>query len=92
MDDWGGGGIIPTTTGGGGGGGGSSTEPQQPCNPTPSLDNGLVPCLTGKEKGWIAEPIEIFPKNPCTVIDSLLKKSFVRKVENNHSGDTAAEA
>ncbi|HAI84920.1 MAG TPA: hypothetical protein DCL43_14750, partial [Chitinophagaceae bacterium] len=76
VDDWGGGGIIPTTTGGGGGGGGSSTEPQQPCNPTPSLDNGLVPCLTGKEKGWIAEPIEIFPKNPCTVIDSLLKKSF----------------
>lgn len=47
--------------GGGSGGGIINTNGPQPCNPTPLLDNGLLPCELGNNTGWAPIITEYIP-------------------------------
>jgi|GEM_PF-6202390 len=83
-NDWsGGGGGGDTPIDGGGGGGGNN--PGTPCNPTPLLDNGAIPCEQGDTTGWtpISEPA---PKNPCNQVkdaaDSIANPVYMQKVKD----------
>ncbi len=71
-DDWGtgNGGSVS----GGGGNVGSIPVGGIPCNPTPQIDNGLLPCPAGNTTGWIPfVPAELEEIDDTQVTDSCLR-------------------
>lgn len=77
----GGGSTDPGETGGGGSTGTGTTGPT-PCNPTPFIDNGLLPCPKGGTSGWIL----LDPTNPCdqvkAIINDATNGTYVQKVKD----------
>jgi hypothetical protein len=63
-------------TGGGGSGGGIfNPNGPQPCNPTPLLDNGLLPCEEGNLTGWTIKDEYGFLFTRKAQLDSLLTQN-----------------
>ncbi|HEX4877269.1 MAG TPA: hypothetical protein VFV31_11405, partial [Chitinophagaceae bacterium] len=82
IDDGSGGGNGTGGTGGtGGGGNGSTTPPECPGTPTARTEDVTNPC----GPGWTptSPPTAIYPQNPCTVVDSLLKTNSFPQLLNN---------
>jgi hypothetical protein len=68
------GGIVNS---GGNGGGGGTVIPNGPvpCNPTPALDNGLLPCEEGNLTGWTIRDEHGFLFTRKAQLDSLLSQN-----------------
>jgi hypothetical protein len=90
---------------GGGGSGGGIFNPNgpQPCNPTPLLDNGLLPCELGNNTGWgLFEPIAINEVDYSEISDSCLRsliqqfnlpkhKSYIFNTYNQYQATNTAQ-
>lgn len=67
--------IIIYQEGGGGGNGTIHTNGTVPCNPTPLLDNGLLPCEEGNLTGWTIRDAHGFLYTRMAQLDSLLAQN-----------------
>lgn len=94
---------INNTGGGGSPGGPLVTNGPQPCNPTPLLDNGLVPCPLGDTTGWILyEPVAVNEVDYSNISDSCLRaliqrfnsakhRSFIFDAYNDYLANNTAQ-
>jgi len=67
--------IVIYNEGGGGGNGTIHTNGPVPCNPTPLLDNGLLPCEEGNLTGWTIRDAHGFLYTRIAQLDSLLAQN-----------------
>lgn len=74
--DWGLGDLG--TGGGGSGGGGTIYTDSMPCNTTPLLDNGLLPCPLGNTTGWMPITDDLYDPYIAdnVIIDTSITNNF----------------